>query len=254
MIDSKNVLVFNNQRSQFQINTELFTDHGYSVIEEFTEANLIATIKNSDISAICVVASALQSKLISLCLEIKKITRSPIILVSNEKYQKEIVIALEVGVDCYLEAGCSERLLLAQVNACIRRNEAYNSQQTRKILQQEEKYRAANQSIIYDFSGWKFNTKTSEAINDGQKLVTLTNKECRLLTLMLNKPKIICTRKNIMEHLRLNSKTYDKVIDIMICRIRAKLESCPEQPHIIKTVRSRGYILDATVRRKLLEE
>jgi two-component system OmpR family response regulator len=78
--------------------------------------------------------------------------------------------------------------------------------------------------------------------------VALTGGEFDLLCAFVRHPGRVLSRDFLLEHTRgREAGPFDRTIDVLVGRLRRKLEAEPENPALIKSVRGAGYILTAAV-------
>jgi two-component system phosphate regulon response regulator OmpR len=73
-------------------------------------------------------------------------------------------------------------------------------------------------------------------------VVRLTGGEAALLTVLARKPNEVLSREEIVAALSMD-ETGERAIDVMVTRLRRKLEADPREPRFLHTVRGRGYVL-----------
>jgi two-component system, OmpR family, phosphate regulon response regulator OmpR len=73
-------------------------------------------------------------------------------------------------------------------------------------------------------------------------VVRLTGGEAALLTVLARKPGEVLSREDIVAELAMD-ETGERAIDVMVTRLRRKLEADPREPRFLHTVRGRGYVL-----------
>ena len=79
-------------------------------------------------------------------------------------------------------------------------------------------------------------------------MIPLSNAEFRLLTVLVEHPNRVLSRDYLLDEARgRNMDMFDRSIDILISRVRQKLNDDPRTPSIIKTIRGEGYLFDAKV-------
>jgi DNA-binding response OmpR family regulator len=100
----------------------------------------------------------------------------------------------------------------------------------------------------YVFSDWKLKLWKRQLIGlDGEE-TKLTAGEFNLLVAFLRSPRQILTREQLLSASRVHDEeVFDRSIDVLILRLRRKLESDASTPRLIKTERGAGYFLDADV-------
>lgn len=140
------------------------------------------------------------------------------------------IVGLELGGDDYLVKPVDLREMLARIRAVLRRTK------DRYLHVSPMNTRVAMGSCILDVEAHKlFDADGGE--------VKITNMEFDLLKAFVDHPNRVLSRDFLLDvaHNR-DWDPYDRSVDIRIARIRKKLESDPEAPEVIKTVRGAGYI------------
>ena len=110
-------------------------------------------------------------------------------------------------------------------------------------------------TATYEFAGWTYESRTREVFNAKGVLIALSQKELKLLQVLLANPHIALTREEIIEAMdkqegdKNTSGQVSKALDVLIGRIRQKIEDDPKNPKLIKTVRNIGYMFSASVKK-----
>ena len=156
-----------------------------------------------------------------VCSGIRKKYKIPIIMLSARGESFDRVKGLDLGADDYMAKPFEPRELVARIHSLLRR------------VTDEDHYR---QDIF------EVNTINREISIDGQML-SLTNMEFELLELLLATPGTLFSRDDILKHLRgIEAKIFSRSIDILISRLRQKIETNPKEPKFIKTIWGKGYM------------
>ena len=156
-----------------------------------------------------------------VCSGIRKKYKIPIIMLSARGESFDRVKGLDLGADDYMAKPFEPRELVARIHSLLRR------------VTDEDHYR---QEIF------EVNTISREISMDGQML-SLTNMEFELLELLLTNPGTLFSRDDILKHLRgIEAKIFSRSIDILISRLRQKIETNPKEPKFIKTIWGKGYM------------
>ena len=156
-----------------------------------------------------------------VCSGIRKKYKIPIIMLSARGESFDRVKGLDLGADDYMAKPFEPRELVARIHSLLRR------------VTDEDHYR---QDIF------EVNTINREISMDGQML-SLTNMEFELLELLLANPGTLFSRDDILKHLRgIEAKIFSRSIDILISRLRQKIETNPKEPKFIKTIWGKGYM------------
>lgn len=160
------------------------------------------------------------------CSEIRKISNTPIIFISSISDNMNIVMAMNMGGDEYIEKPFDINVLTAKIQALLRR--IYSLPQQRNIL---------------TYRNLELNLNNTELSCDGEVL-SLSKNEYVLLQLLLERHGTVVSREDLMEQLWGNDEFVDdNTLTVNITRVRKKLESlgCTDY---LKTKKGIGYILE----------
>lgn len=153
-----------------------------------------------------------------------------IIMISAKGEDIDRIIGLEIGADDYLPKPFNSRELVARIKAIMRRNNSSNDNEEIRGIHFGHYYLDPEKLVVN-------NTLTNEVI-------TLTSGEFSLLhTLAKNMGKPISRERLLNETQGRDATPYDRSIDVMIGRLRQKLEETPQKPRLLKTIRNQGYVL-----------
>lgn len=158
-----------------------------------------------------------------VCREIRQYSKVPIILLTARSDEMDELLGFELGIDEYITKPFSPKILVARVEAILRRSNA---------LDEDE---------ILEAGGIKLNKSAHEVTIDGEP-VELSFKEFELLAYFLSNQGVALSRERILN----NVWNYDyygdaRTIDTHVKKLRSKLK---EKGDLIATVRGMGYKLD----------
>ena len=160
-----------------------------------------------------------------VCREIRKHSKVPIIMLTARGDEQDELLGFELGVDEYISKPFSPKILVARVEAILRRTNAISSDSviTAGILSLDK---AAHQVKV-----------------DGQE-VELSFKEFELLSYFMENQGLALSREKILN----NVWNYDyfgdaRTIDTHVKKLRSKLG---EEGNLIKTIWGMGYKMDET--------
>ena len=153
--------------------------------------------------------------------EIKSDNCPPIILLTAKGEVENRIKGLELGADDYIGKPFEPRELLLRINNIISKN---------INIDLKKKY-SVGQAII-DLN------KMVIKLNNFEKKINLTEK--KILVEMLSKPGKTYSRSQIG---KISGITQERSIDVIITRLRQKIEINPKNPKYLQTIRGSGYVL-----------
>jgi two-component system OmpR family response regulator len=166
---------------------------------------------------------------LELCREIRARQETPIIMLTAVNETTDRVVGLELGADDYVPKPFDPRELLARVRAVLRRNGG-----------KEDRHAPTRQ--IWRFAGWTMDCSRRRLAAPGDVRVELTAAEFNLLHTFVRSAQRVLTRDQLIELSGGDGGiSYDRSIDILVSRLRRKMEDDPKRPTLIQTVRSGGY-------------
>jgi two-component system OmpR family response regulator len=100
------------------------------------------------------------------------------------------------------------------------------------------------------FSGWTLDVARRQLLSPDGTLVTLSTGEFDLLVAFAEHPQRVLSRDQLLDLARGRAPAaFDRSIDVQVSRLRRKIESDPQSPEIISTVRGGGYLFTPPVER-----
>src|SRR6476620_4247995 len=157
----------------------------------------------------------------------------PILMLTARGQAEDVLRGFESGADDYLPKPFDLSVLLARINALLRR---------REWLQKDRDRIAQNgESKVFDFDGKTIDFEALE-LRSGTQIVHLTLMEADLLRYLINHEGRIVSRSVILEDVwGLREDTDTRAIDNFIVRLRKYIEDEPSRPRHLLTVRGVGY-------------
>ena len=153
--------------------------------------------------------------------ENKKKLESPIILLTAKGEASERVVGLEIGADDYLPKPFEPKELILRIKNIL--NKTIKTEQKRIIEFANVKIDLNKLLIIKNDSEFK--------INNTEKII---------LEKMINNPGKTFSREDIGQLIELDK---ERSIDVIITRLRKKIEINPKNPKFLQTIRGVGYVL-----------
>jgi two-component system response regulator RegX3 len=166
---------------------------------------------------------------IEVCAALRRVSTVPIIIVTATDSEIDKVVALEVGADDYVTKPFSGRELIARISAVLRRSSSDHQDMTPAV------FSAGPVRIDVD--------RHRVHINDVE--VTFRLKEFALLEFLVRTRGRVLTRGQLIERIWGDRFTGDpKRVDVIVKRLREKIEPEPAEPRHLLTVRGMGYRFD----------
>ncbi|PWB90182.1 DNA-binding response regulator [Methylocystis sp. MitZ-2018] len=177
---------------------------------------------------------------LSICRRVRSERRIPIIILTAQSEDIDKILGLELGADDYIVKPFNSRELLARIRAVLRRTETPNANAVDG--------RAVRQSYL--FSGWRVDVLAREVVAPCGIKVAMTGAEFDLLHALCENPNRVLTREQLINMTHgPTTGPFERSIDVLISRLRQKIEADPKKPSFIQTVRSEGYIFSTHVAR-----
>ena len=158
---------------------------------------------------------------LSLTEEIKKTNQIPIILLTAKGESVDRIKGLEIGADDYLGKPFEPKELLLRIKNILSK--------TKKPILPSEIF--IGNSIV--------NLKKLQIKTD-KKIIKINPQEKKVLQKMLEVPGKVFSRKDIGKIINISK---ERTIDVIITRLRQKIETNPKNPKYLQTIRGSGYAL-----------
>ena len=173
---------------------------------------------------------------LSLCRKVRAESQTPIIMLTARGEDVDRILGLEMGADDYLAKPFNPRELLARINAVLRR-------QTVALT-----VSATHGATALTFLGWRIDFRLRQLRNPAGAQVAMTSAEFDLLRTFCERPGRVLSRDSLLDLTQgRNAGSFERSIDVLVSRIRRKIEPDPQNATMIKTVRSGGYMFTPTV-------
>jgi len=173
---------------------------------------------------------------LSVCRRLSADTKPPILMLTALGEDTDRIVGLEIGADDYLAKPFNPRELLARIKAILRRSVRIDP------------HAGGLSGRRVAFAHWQLDTDREVLTAADGSETDLTTAEFRLLTVLLERPRLILSRDQLLDLTSGRAaQAFDRAIDNQISRLRRKIEKDPARPTIITTVRSGGYCLATDV-------
>jgi two-component system OmpR family response regulator len=176
---------------------------------------------------------------LALCRDLRsgKWRTIPVLMLTARNEETDRIIGLEMGADDYLTKPFAVRELLARIRSILRRA---------RMLPPNLQVTEAAQFL--EFGDWKLDTTARHLIDAQGTMVALSGAEYRLLRVFLDHPQRVLTRDQLLNLTQgRDADQFDRSIDLLVSRLRQRLQDDAREPRYIKTLRSEGYVFSAAV-------
>ena len=173
---------------------------------------------------------------LTLARSVRATSAIPIMILTGKGDETDRILGLELAADDYLMKPFNPRELLARVRALLRRanGEFTHTPPTPRI--------PANHDLVR-FGGWTLDLTERTLRDRHNQPCSLTPSEFALLETFARNPDRVQTRDQLLENLRgQECDAFDRTIDVLILRLRRKIERNPAHPEFIRTERGLGYL------------
>ncbi len=158
-----------------------------------------------------------------VCRTIRKTHNTPILMLTARGEVTDRIVGLEIGADDYLSKPFEPRELVARIQSILRRG-----------AERSPADKIKSGPLIIDLH--------KQSVTLGDRPVSLTTLEFEVLTLFAQNPGKVLTRDRIMEQTHeLDWEAFNRTVDVLVSRLRQKLNDDSKDSRFIKTVWGKGY-------------
>lgn len=157
---------------------------------------------------------------------IRENSKTPIIMLTARGEFDDRIRGLEAGADDYLPKPFEPKELLLRINNILKRIGASNPIQS-------------TNNNICKFGDFTFSL-TDLRLKRGEEFIHITESEAKILAILAKEIGKAVSRESLSAQC---GDIDDRSIDVLITRLRKKIEVNPKQPHYLQTLRNIGYIL-----------
>jgi two-component system, OmpR family, response regulator len=230
------ILIVDDDREIRSLVAQFLKKHGYRVTPAADGREMMRLMEKGRFDLVVLDLMLPGEDGLSLCRRVRAESSLPIIMLTAMGEEMDRIIGLEMGADDYLPKPFNPRELLARIKAVLRRAADRGATAV------------SSDVAAHVFDGWCLDTVKRELRAPDGALVPLTAGEFELLSAMVERAGQVLSRDQLLDLTRgRDAAPFDRSVDVLISRLRRKIESDPKEPSIIKTVRGGGYILSSGV-------
>ena len=239
---SDHVLLVDDDREIRSLLTEYLSRNGLRVVAVPTGRHMRAALEASGPFDLIILDLMLPGEDgLTLCRQLRASGNIPVIMLTARGEPADRVVGLELGADDYVVKPFDPRELVARIHTVLRRSRGDAAAGGGAGEGERERI---------SFEGWTLDVSTRQLTTPRQVVVPLSNAEFRLLWTFIERPRRVLNRDQLMDAARGQASTaYDRSIDLLVSRLRQKLDDDPRDPKLLKTIRGEGYLFDARINR-----
>lgn len=216
----------------------------YLLREEFaislatTGKEMLACVDSEKIDLILLDLGLPDEDGLTLARQVRARSHLPIIVLTARQGKSDRLAALEVGADDYMTKPFDPEELILRIRNLLGR--ASPTEQGEKTNARAE---------IYHFNNWCMDLTAHTVTNPDQSQVPFTRAEFNLLAALIKAPNRVLSRAYLLDAVSQDADSpTDRLIDVLVSRIRKKIEANPRRPEIITTVLGCGYKFSADLK------
>jgi two-component system OmpR family response regulator len=230
------ILVVDDDSDMRQMLTQFLQQNGTIALPASSEREVQSHLNGGRVDLILLDIMLGDENGLEICRRLRDEQEVPVIMVSALSADHQRMEGYAVGADDYIAKPFNPELLLARVKAVLSRARRSSSLVHRRNTK------------TFTFAGWTYHAKTEEVLSPANVQVALSRRETALLQVLLANPYIPLTRAEIATALDVtgdasqSTEAIGRSIDVLVGRLRNKIEPNPKAPVILKTERGVGYV------------
>jgi two-component system OmpR family response regulator len=235
------ILVVDDDPDMRMMMTQFLRRQGTIALPAANEREILRALAGGRIDLILLDVMLGDESGLEICARLRREQNVPVIMVSALSADHQRMQGYEAGADDYIAKPFNPDLLLARIKAVLSRARRTASLAHRRNIR------------TFRFHGWTYDAKRNAVLSPAGVQVALSKREIALLQALLANPHIPLTRAEIAAALDVTgtgdhaSEAEGRAIDVLVGRLRMKIEDNPKEPTILRTERGIGYIFAADV-------
>lgn len=197
---------------------------GFQVRAEEGQKEALQAVEEESFDLLLLDVSLKNGNGFSVCSAVKAVSDIPVIFLTASGDEFSVVTGLELGAEDYVSKPFRPRELVSRIRSVLRR--------------------CGKSQAVLEIEDLRVDTVRAAVTKDGQDCL-LTALEYRLLLFFLNYKGMVLSRGRLLEEIwdAAGEFVNDNTLTVYIKRLREKIETDPQNPTIIRTVRGLGYRL-----------
>ena len=218
------ILIIDDDNQLTELLIEFLGSHKYNVIAKHLPHEGLKFLEKQEVDVIILDIMLPEMDGFQVLRKIRKNLSTPVLMLTARGEVTDKIVGLELGADDYLSKPFEPRELLARLQSILRRSHSI-----------------AGIIDYVEFDGLSIN-KTKQEVKLNGNLVSLSTTEYEALLLFIENAGETLDREQLVENLRgISWQSYDRSVDVLVSRLRAKLGESPKSTKYIKTIHGIGY-------------
>lgn len=216
------ILIVEDEHRIREFEVTYLRDAGYEIIEAADGQSAVDIFGKHQVDLAVVDINLPKLDGFEVCKAIRSASAVPILIVTARGSDEDEVKGLSTGADDYIRKPFNPNVLVARVQALLRRHGG-----TKQLR----------------FKGLIIDPETMSVIKDGTHIV-LTTTRFNLLLALASRPRVVLSRMQLVDQIYSDPSghfVYERTIDAHIKALRQAIEHDPKNPQFIETVFGSGY-------------
>lgn len=216
------ILVVEDEPSIREFEVTYLRDAGYSTIEAADGRTAVELFEEHKPDLAVIDINLPKMNGLDVCKTVRMTSTMPILIVTAKGSDEDEVAGLAMGADDYIKKPFNPNVLVARVQALLRRHD---------------------KAKRLHFKGLVIDPETMSVTRDG-KPITLTTTRFNLLLALASYPRVVLSRAQLVDRIYSDPSShfvYDRTIDAHVKAVRQSIEADPKNPQFIETVVGSGY-------------
>lgn len=224
MAKSKKILIVDDDEKLLNLLTKYFRNFGFDSETASHPQIALMKLEKNDYELVVLDVMLPDMDGFEIVKNIRKTSQIPIIMLTARGDVTDRIVGLELGADDYLAKPFEPRELVVRIQSILRRSKS-SSETSKMVLMGPLKIDLVKRNVFLNNSILDFSTA-----------------EFEILKLFIENPGRTFNRDEIMDRLKGNDwNAFDRSIDVLVSRLRQKLNDDPKKPNYIKTIWGTGY-------------
>ena len=230
------VLIVDDEADMRELLCDLIESNGLRATAVDDGATMRAQLAGGDYALLILDLRLRREDGLTLARAVRGSSAIPIMILTGKGDETDRILGLELAADDYLMKPFNPRELLARVRALLRRAGG-------ELVPARAPRGQPAEHDVSCFGDWRLDFSARTLRDQNNQPCALTPSEYALLEAFVRNANRVLTRDKLLENLRgEHADVFDRTIDVLILRLRRKIERNPCHPEFIRTERGIGYI------------